>query len=367
MNAARLIKTTFLTGICIGLLTGCSWLEDWPPKGSQAEARAVPKPPESKIMQTSEGTWIEPDNQAQPAQQASAAPSQSPQPMGLAVDPSSAERIAKLEETVNSIRGDLDMMMPALTRLAEAQSDLQKALGQVEPSAGAMVQGGVDYNNGAAYQPQPVPLSRPPAQAAAPVPVPAPRQMQQQPAQAQAGGPQPGSVAWYEQQEQVNRQQAAHQVSGQGGMQQPPVQQQAAQMQPPPPQQQQQQVYNQAVYQPASYGGSAGPSIINVRFGEHTDKTRLVFDASDKVAFNYDLDNNERLLVITLPGTGWGGAQGMPVNGSPLVASYNVIPDNAGGHQVIVQLKQPAKVLWAEALTPSGPQGNRIVLDLAPL
>lgn len=359
MKAGKLIRATLLTGFTAGLLTGCSWFEDWPPSGSEMAVKSAPKPPESRIMQTSEGTWIEPDKQAQAAQ-----------PKGVAVDPASADRIAQLEQSIEDIRNDLALMMPALTKLAAAQGDLQKILGQVEPASGGAP---AAADAASSYQPAepPVAITQPQAQA----------QQQQQP---------PAGVDWYEAQERQNRGQrgaqsaAAQNNGGNAAPSAPPPQQQQAAPVPPP------QAYDQAYkpaeapqniavaqaqpYQPAppaaaqpvSYGGG-NLAITGVRFGEHTDKTRLVLDSSDKVAFSYDVDNNERILLIQLPGSGWQGAKDMQVNSSPLVASYSVVSDNAGGHQVIMQLKQPVQVLWAQALAPGGPQGHRVVFDLAPL
>lgn len=340
MKAGTLIRTTLLTGFCAGLMTGCSWFDDWPPSGSEMAVKAAPKPPESRIMQTSEGTWIEPDNTVAAAQ-----------PRGISVDQGSADRIAQLEASIEDIRNDLAMMMPALTKLAEAQGDLQQVLGQVEPAAG-----GMPAANPAAFNQMtapPLPIAQPAAQPA----------------------PQPAGADWYEAQERQRRSQNNNQAAAplpvatapvrpaqpvyEQAYQPPAAQQQAMAAQP------YQQAAPAAAMQPASYGG--GTSVTGLRFGEHADKTRLVLDASDKVAFSYDVDNDERILMIGLPGSSWQGAQEMQINNSPLVAAYNVVPDNAGGHQVIMQLKQPVQVLWAQALPPGGPQGHRVVLDIAPL
>lgn len=417
MKAAYLIRNTLLTGVCVGLMTGCSWLDDWPPKGSEMAVKTAPKPPQSKIAQSSEGTWLKPDSTAANVE-----------PKGLNVDDASADRIAKLESSVDELRNDMQMMMPALTKLAEAQGDMQKSLGQVEPAAGTTVPGGAAYNNGNVTgqgNPKPVPITN----------------------QQQANsGPQPGSIEWYEQQEkqkragntqqgqqpqtaaqvlqqaqQAQHQQMAQQQSWQQGQPQPRPQpqpqpyQQAYQPAPVPvPQQQYQQNYNQAYnpaqqgmsqyqpqggyqqasyqqpYQPApqqqmqgqqqqyqqqpaamqqaSYGGNAyggGPSVTNIRFGEHPDKTRMVLDTSDKVAFSYNVDNRNRSLTIQLPGTAWQGAKAMDISNSPLVDSYSVMPGQNGGTTLVMQLKQPVQVKWAQSLPPGGPQGNRVVFDLA--
>lgn len=346
MKAKHIIRNSLLTGICVGLLTGCSWLDDWPPKGSDMAARTAPKPPQSKMEQTSAGTWKEQGSAQDNAMATQAGPK------GVSIDDEAAQRIARLESAVEGIRGDMQMMMPALTKLAEAQGDIQKLLGQVEPAAGPMAKGtagGGGYENYNGEYGAPMPIARDNAPAALTPPrMPSPDQGQQQyerqsyqPPQQQNSGPQPGSVAWYEQQERQVRQQ----------QQQPPA------YQAPPPS-----------YQQASYGGAAaGAAVTNVRFGEHGDKTRLVLDASGAVAFSYNVDNNDMILTISLPGTGWQGARQMSIANSPLVGSYQVVPDNAGGHQVIMQLRRPVHVLWSQALEPGGQQGHRVVFDIAPL
>ncbi len=389
MKAHHFIRNTFLTGLCVGLLVGCSWLEDWPPKDSEMARKAAPKPPasESKVMKQGDGTWLQADN-GEPVQMNAA------EPKGLAVDPASSDRIAALEQELANIRNDLKLMMPSLTKLAEAQGDMQRMLGGVEPAAGSADRHDQRANQAGASAPMPLHAPQATAQTAAPMPN-----------AAATGNPQPGTVAWYEQQERLNRQRMA--ANTPPAMPPPahyqPVQQQMAQAapvpvpahmghsqmgqpmmaqqanQPPPAQPVYQPPVPQAAsapvsapppaqFQPASHGSAmGGAAVTGLRFGEHSDKTRLVFDTSDNVAFSYDLDNNERILMINLPGTGWMGSQQMQISGSPMVQSYNVVPDNAGGHQAVIQLRQRARVLWAQALRPGGPQGHRIVLDLAPM
>lgn len=349
MKAVHLIRNSLLTGVCVGLMTGCSWLEDWPPKGSEMARKTAPKPPEaSKPVESAENKWIK------DGEQEVAAAAGTVEPMGLNVDPASADRISKLESSVEQISNDLKLMMPALTKLAEAQGNMQKTLNTVEPSSGgAMAQGN---------EPPAAPTSLAPQNAA----------------------PQPGTVAWYEEQERKKRQaQQPAPAPMQQQPYQPPPQQQNYQpppqqaYQPPPQQGYHQPAYQQGGYQPpppqqnyqqASYGsGYGGAAVTNVRFGEHPGKTRMVLDANGKVAFSHNVDNRENIIMINLPGTGWMGMPQMMVNNSPLVSSYNVIPDNQGGQQMIIQLKRPAQVLWSQALDPTGGQGHRIVFDIAPL
>ena len=119
-----------------------------------------------------------------------------------------------------------------------------------------------------------------------------------------------------------------------------------------------------ASMQPASY--SSGVVAQDIRFGSHPDKTRVVIDVSGEIGFTYDIDNTENILLIDLAGTQWGGAAQAPVGDSPLVTSYEAVPNGKGGTQMAVQLRQPAKVLWAQTLPAVGGKGPRLVIDIAP-
>lgn len=119
----------------------------------------------------------------------------------------------------------------------------------------------------------------------------------------------------------------------------------------------------------AAQPSKSGANVSALRVGEHGTKTRLVLDLtnSSKPDFKYDLDNGEKLLLVDLPSTGWAGAQSG--NGgavSPLVGSWNVQANDAGGSGLAIQLKKSARVLSTQFL-PSG-DGNpaRLVIDIAP-
>lgn len=118
----------------------------------------------------------------------------------------------------------------------------------------------------------------------------------------------------------------------------------------------------------AAQPAKSGANVSALRVGEHGTKTRLVLDltSSSKPDFKYDLDNGEKLLLVDLPSTGWAGEQSG--NGgavSPLVGSWNVQANDAGGSGLAIQLKKSARVLSTQFL-PSG-DGNpaRLVIDIA--
>ena len=118
---------------------------------------------------------------------------------------------------------------------------------------------------------------------------------------------------------------------------------------------------------PRAQSASSGPGVRDVRVGDHPGKTRLVLDLSKSGTFTYDLDNNEKLLLVDLPSMPWSAAASKAFSKDPLIARYNASDNGNGGTMLAIQLKQPVRVLAAETLAPNNVYGNRIMLDIAPL
>lgn len=123
---------------------------------------------------------------------------------------------------------------------------------------------------------------------------------------------------------------------------------------------------------PAAAATEAPPSsglasaVTALRIGEHPDKTRLVLDmdAAAKPTFKYDVDHDEKLLLIDLPSSAWEGkTTGRP--NSPLVSGWDVQKGASGGSTLAIQLKKDARVLSSEFLKAEGGEGARLVLDIA--
>ncbi len=115
---------------------------------------------------------------------------------------------------------------------------------------------------------------------------------------------------------------------------------------------------------PPSSGQSS--SVTALRIGEHPDKTRLVLDmdAKAKPSFKYDVDHDEKLLLIDLPASAWAGkTTGRP--NSPLVSGWDVQKGPSGGTTLAIQLKKDARVLSSEFLKAGNGEGARLVLDIA--
>ena len=110
--------------------------------------------------------------------------------------------------------------------------------------------------------------------------------------------------------------------------------------------------------------GAAPLAVQQIRIGDHVDKVRIVIDATGPLKYRYDLDNNEKLLIVDLPGAQWKGPASGTGNKSGLVASYNVTP-TADGSMLALQLKAETNVLKDSILKPSQGSGfHRLMIDL---
>jgi N-acetylmuramoyl-L-alanine amidase len=123
----------------------------------------------------------------------------------------------------------------------------------------------------------------------------------------------------------------------------------------------------EAAVPPAPAAAPGGSMINQVRFGEHPDKTRMVLDLSDKVAFSYNISPDGTIVALDMGGASWGAGQSAASSGSPLIASYVAQPDGRGGTQMNIQLRQPGKIVFAQYIPPSAEHSPRIVVDIAPL
>lgn len=108
-------------------------------------------------------------------------------------------------------------------------------------------------------------------------------------------------------------------------------------------------------------------SVMNLRTGEHRGKTRLVLDLNKPGQFQYDIDNNEKLLVVQLPGAKWNAKTAGQIRRSPFVSAYSAQSLPGGGTVLVIQLKKQARVSDAKALKPNPQFGHRIYLDIAAL
>ncbi len=344
-------QSFLLSAAAVLALSGCGWLGEDVSSGSYTRwessapaamaATPTPTPPTTRVMQAAQGTWLEPEQGAKPV----------PTPSEVAALKQANDRIVELEEEVALLRNDMKMMMPALTKLANLPTTTAvtaETLNDIQPAAGSVAAGEIprvhrNFLQGDEFHDDPevaMDTSRdlPPAATVAPAPMssvpeptPAPRPHTPLPPPAVAPPVPPSAV--------------------------PAV---ANGMVPGAP------IAIPAAYTPPAINVA---SIQNVRFGNHDGgKSRMVIDVSAASHFTFDIDNNEKLMVVEIPGTVWSaGPITRQLQDHPLVESMASSPDGQGGTRVVLQLKAPAKVLWSQAIPPAGGQGNRIVIDISSL
>jgi hypothetical protein len=108
-----------------------------------------------------------------------------------------------------------------------------------------------------------------------------------------------------------------------------------------------------------------GLRVVRVRTGMHPGKVRFVLDVNQKPTFRYDVDNDEKLLLLELPNTGWDASMRKSLGGNPLIKSYSVQKLNNGTSRLAIELKAPVKVGMAKVFAPNNVYGHRIVLDVS--
>ncbi len=110
---------------------------------------------------------------------------------------------------------------------------------------------------------------------------------------------------------------------------------------------------------------TSGPlQVQQLRIGAQADKTRLVLDTSAPARISYDLDNAEKILIVTIPKAQWGTAVKGAATSNPLIAAWqaNKADDSV---QLVLQLKQPVKILGSNQLAATSTASDRVYLDLA--
>lgn len=109
---------------------------------------------------------------------------------------------------------------------------------------------------------------------------------------------------------------------------------------------------------------SGQKTVQDLRIGEKKEYSRLVLDLGQSAKVTYDIDNEEKILLIDIPGFNWNAAKTKTFPKSLLIASYQVQTDATGAH-LVVQLKAPAKVVNYSTIEATGGKLPRAVLDIA--
>lgn len=251
------------------------------------------------------------------------------------------QRIRRVENAVLEIRQDLDALMPAIVRLVAVESDIQHLIAQLESLLRPEPPMTAGYRD-EPLSPDRSPVESPPAvrQATAP-PAPAPTPPV-------TAAPLPGT----ERPQPITPQRQAQAPPPPTPAPEPtppPVTPPATQPDPPPA--------------PVPDGLAA---VAGLRFGEHADRTRIVLDVTGQTPYRFDLDNEERLLIVELPEARWNGRESWSGPDAPLVTAYTVQSMDGGtGTRLILQLNRDSRVIEDMALPPApGGRHNRIVIDL---
>lgn len=112
---------------------------------------------------------------------------------------------------------------------------------------------------------------------------------------------------------------------------------------------------------------SGGPlRVTGLRAGQHPGKARLVLDVSGAAKFSYDLDNNEKLLVIELPDVAWDTTSERSLSGFVPLKGYSA-QKSGKGTRLVVNLSVASKIVMSTAMKPNHKYGHRVVFDIAPL
>jgi N-acetylmuramoyl-L-alanine amidase len=108
------------------------------------------------------------------------------------------------------------------------------------------------------------------------------------------------------------------------------------------------------------------PVISNLRVGQHPDKVRLVLDMSNDLSFTiFQLPDPYR-IVLDLPQVSFELPKTARTRSVGSVAGWRYGLFEPGTSRLVIDAKAPLKVAAAFVLPPSGEQGHRLVLDLAP-
>ncbi len=318
------IRSGLLLSISALTLAACSGGQH---TGLGAGKSAAPLPPESITQNTlTESDTLTPVSlSADSAAPASATPPLSAPPETVISGAPVEDRIAKLEETVNSLRRDYDRIMPAFASLNTTNERIQTLLDEIEQQA----PGRVVSSQSEAIAPTSVQKT---VETTTEVVAPSEDVLAAMDKMAAPSGP------------VVETKTAITTTTAST-----PAATAAAPAKP-----------------------SALPAITEtvkgVRIGEHNNKTRVVIDLGGNMKPDaaFDLDNNEKLLLVDLPGTAWVGSKtGAPKN-STFVSGWNVQDGASGGSTLAIQLKKGAKILSTEYLKAGGKDGARLVIDIGP-
>ncbi|HET8728643.1 MAG TPA: N-acetylmuramoyl-L-alanine amidase [Alphaproteobacteria bacterium] len=112
-----------------------------------------------------------------------------------------------------------------------------------------------------------------------------------------------------------------------------------------------------------AHAQGAASTVLDVRLGDHGDKTRYVLEMTSPLDFRIFAQSDPYRLVIDFPPLDWraGGAEG---SGRGLVSRHFYSLSAGGAGRIVLELQAPARVREAFFLPPSGSSPYRFVVDL---
>ena len=228
----------------------------------------------------------------------------------------SGDRFNRVENAVVDLRKEFDSYKPSIVRLAAVESDIQNLINELEVLL------------------QETPANQPPQTLVEPS---EPHLQVTQLAPQQITPPEPQKIS-----------QVPHHIEKEKPPEKPPKKKTPPKATPPP--------------------NHDGIVALNLRVGEHADKSRIVFDTNQRTNFSIDLDNDERLIIIELPKARWIDGSSKTFSDSKLLESYSVEPLNDGkGSMIVISLKKTTKILREKRLSPDNENAyHRIYFDLSP-
>lgn len=122
-------------------------------------------------------------------------------------------------------------------------------------------------------------------------------------------------------------------------------------------------------YKPASHDFTAqvpagATGLRDIRVGEHRGKTRIVLDMAKAVDIRYDLDNDQNIMVVELPGSTASNLSSKSFPKSPVLKGYDV-QKSGDNTLVIFMFKKPTKLIENMQLKGTGKSAARYVFDMA--
>lgn len=281
------------------------------------------------------------------------------EPMGLKAEALFAEKIKdpdqrmdRLENAVQEIRGDLDAALPAINRLIAIEGDIQQLVGQLQTL--------LSQEPGDATTPiiEPMPVAQQPdmlindlrqnqisepesLSPVAPIPPPPPAPSEQVPIKLPKLEP-------------IIEGPPAEPITKPKVTSAPPTSVAITPLTVP-------QVATVTSSIPAK---SAPITASSVRIGSHDDKIRLVIESDAPINVHNDLDLTERLLVLDITGAALQNGQAT-MAANPLVRSITLSNGGAGGGQLVAELQKDTKVLRTSVLPPGANNSKyRTIIDL---